>query len=202
MNKGKLHHYWIKYRTTSLLIPLIGMVICGALYVYGMRANNVRMLELKQAVVIADEKNDNIEESLQELRLFVNSHMNTQLRSEDSSEPPIQLVNQFNRYVEAERAKIAAQGSANKVYQEAQSRCESGAIPLTARAQCIQEYVTANSGNNVAELNLPPKELYTFDFASPRWSPDLAGFSLIGIVVFGALLVTRLVAGFYIKKQI
>lgn len=201
MNIGKLHHYWTKYRTATLVVPVAGLLICGGLYIYGMRANNVKMLELKQAVAVADEQNGDIEGALQDLRSFVNSHMNTQLRADESSEPPIQLVGQFNRYIEQERAKIAAQGNANKIYKDAQARCETGAIPLTARAQCIQEYVVANGGSS-EELNLPPKELYTYDFVSARWSPDLAGVSLLGTIFFAVLLVIRLVAGFFIKRKI
>jgi hypothetical protein len=202
MDKSKLHHYWVKYRTPTLFIPLIGLAISGALFIYGMRSNNITMLQLKEAVIVADQQNGDIEGALQELRAYVTTHMNTNMRSDNSTEPPIQLVNQFNRYIEQEQARIASQGDANKVYQEAQASCETGAIPLTARAQCIQEYVTANGGNNVSELVLPPKELYTFDFASPRWAPDLPGITMIISIIFGVLLATRLVAGKIITAKL
>lgn len=201
MNKRSLHHHWVKYHSLTLLVPLLGVVIFGSLTIYGLRANNLKMLELKQAVVIADEQNADVEESLQELRSHVNSHMNTNMRSDDSSEPPIQLVNKFNRYVDAEQAKITAQGSANAIYLEAQGQCENGNIPLTARAQCMQDYILEHGGEP-GGLNLPPKELYTYDFASPRWSADLAGVSMIFTIIFGIALIIRLVAGKVIKSQI
>lgn len=158
------------------------------------------MLELKQAVYIADEQNGDIEGALQDLRSFVNSHMNTQLRSPDATEPPIQLINQFNRYIEAEQAKIASQDG-NQIYRDAQARCETGAIPLTARAQCIQEYIVANGGN-ASQLSIPPKELYTFDFVSPLWSPDVAGISLVLAILSIALLIIRLIIGRVLKHEL
>jgi hypothetical protein len=158
------------------------------------------MLQLKEAVYIADEQNGDIEGALQELRSFVNTHMNTQLRSPDATEPPIQLINQFNRYIEAEQAKLSNQDS-NQVYRDAQARCETGAIPLTARAQCIQEYIVANGGN-VNQLTIPPKELYTFDFVSPRWSPDVAGISIVLATLGGILLIIRLIIGRVLKNEL
>jgi hypothetical protein len=200
VDKGKLHHYWIAFRKPSLYVLISATIFFSILAVYSLRANNLRMLELKQAVYVADEQNGDIEGALQELRSFVNSHMNTQLRSPDATEPPIQLLNQFNRYIEAEQAKIANQDG-NQVYKDAQARCETGAIPLTARAQCIQEYIVANGGN-VSQLTIPPKELYTFDFVSPRWSPDIAGISLLLAIVSGILLLSRLIIGKVLTKEL
>ena len=165
-----------------------------------LRDNNLRMLELKQAVYVADEQNGDIEAALQNLRDFVTTHMNTQMRSPDASEPPIQLVNQFNRLLQAEQARLASQ-DASQVYRAAQLACESGAIPLTARAQCIQEYVIANGGQ-ISESSLPPKELYTFDFASPRWSFDLAGVAIVLAVLSASLSIIRLIVGRVAKQRL
>ena len=194
MNRAKAHHYWKALKTPSLIVLIISALLFSGIAVYALRANNLRMLELKQAVFVADEQNGDVEAALQELRSFVNAHMNTRLRPADSTEPPIQLVNQFNRYIEAEQAKLAAQGGSSIVYQQAQARCETGAIPLTARAQCIQEYVLANGGT-VKELTVPPKELYTYDFVSPSWSFDIAGIAIILAGLSVLLLLARLVLG-------
>lgn len=200
MDKTKLHHYWIAFRKPSLYILLVSIVLWSALAVYALRANNLHMIELKQAVYTADEQNGDVELALQNLRDFVTSHMNTQMRSQDASEPPIQLVNQFNRLLQVEQARLANQ-DASQVYRAAQQACETGAIPLTARAQCIQEYVVANGGQ-VAESSLPPKELYTFDFASPRLSFDLAGIAIVLAVISILLLITRLIIGRIAKQQL
>ena len=201
MDKAKLHHYWVRLSAPLLFIPIIGLVIFSALFVYGMRQNNVTMLNLKQKVIIADEQDGDIEGALQELRSFVTTHMNTNMRNSGSLEPPLQLVNEYNRAVADLKAKQNDQDSANKVYQDAQARCETGAIPLTARAKCIQDYVSANVGSTNEPL-LPAKELYIFDFASPKWSPDLAGISLILSIFLVFIIIIRLVAGRYINYKL
>lgn len=200
MDKGKIHHYWIAFRKPSLYFLIISTVFFSGLAVYSLRVNNLQMLQLKEAVYAADEQNGDIETALQDLRSFVNTHMNTQLRSPDATEPPIQLINQFNRYIEAEQAKISNQDS-NQIYKDAQAQCETGAIPLTARAQCIQEYIVANGGS-ASQLTIPPKELYTFDFVSPRWSPDVAGMAIVLAIISGILLIIRLLIGRVLKNEL
>lgn len=200
MDKSKVHHYWVAFKKPSLYVLVVGTILFSGLAVYGLRANNLRMLELKEAVYVADEQNGDIEGALQELRSYVNTHMNTKLRSDDATEPPIQLVNQFNRYIQAEQAKID-NNDGNRVYRDAQAKCETGAIPLTARAQCIQEYIVANGGSSV-QFSVPPKELYTFDFVSPRWSPDLAGISIVLAAICGTLLILRLALGRFMKYEL
>jgi hypothetical protein len=200
MDKSKVHHYWVAFKKPTLYFFVICAVLFSTLAVYSLRANNLKMLELKQAVLVADEKNGDIEGALQQLRAFVTTHMNTAMRTQDASEPPIQLINQFNRYMQAEQARVANQDT-NKIYREAQARCESGAIPLTARAQCIQEFVLANGGG-VQQLTIPPKELYTFDFASPRWAFDLAGISIILATTFYLLLIFRFIFARIMKHKL
>ena len=53
-------------------------------------------------------------------------------------------------------------------------------------------------------LTLPtiPDALYKFDFVSPAWSMDLAGWSIVATVVSFALFVILLIADFWFKKNI
>jgi hypothetical protein len=177
-------------------------VLCGAISIYALRANNLKMLKLKQAVFTADQQDSDITAALNNLRQFVYSHMNTNLSAGSSStEPPIQLVNQFNRDVSTARAKLASTGSADQVYKDAQIKCEQPSLAVPARAQCIEDYITVH-GNGIPQLSLPPKELYTFNFASPIWSPDLAGWSLVVTFILGLLLLARLITGLFIKRYL
>lgn len=201
IDKSKLHHYWNLWRKPSLIILTAGLLIFGTIAVFSLRQNNLTMLKLKQAVIVADEQNGDIETSLKKLRNYVNNHMNTKMRSDDVTEPPVRLVNQFNKLIEAEQARIAAAGNDTGLYKEIQARCASSSRRVTDQAQCIQEYIAAQQGQ-IAAFSLPPKELYTFDFASPRWSFDVAGLSLVLAGVFGAALVIRLVAGALIKRSL
>lgn len=202
MNKHRISGIWHKVGDISLVGLIIAFMIFAGISIFALRANNMRMTELRQAVYTADENDGDVELALRDLRTFVYGHMNTDLRAgSTSSQPPIQLVNRFERAVAAEQARVAAQNNATQVYADAQARCEKSSIPLTARAQCIQDYVAAN-GKGIPQLSLPPKEFYTFDFASPFWSPDIAGWALVATVLVGLLLLARLLAGFAVKLYI
>lgn len=193
---------WHRIQDISLLGIIVALIISAGISIFALRANNLKMTKLRQAVYVADEKGINIEPALRDLRAFVYGHMNTNLRAgSSSSEPPIQLVNRFNKAVAAEQARVAAQNNSTKVYADAQAQCERASLPLTARAQCIQDYVSTH-GNGVPQLNLPPKEFYTFDFASPFWSPDLAGWSLVVTVALFVLLLLRLAAGIVVRMYV
>lgn len=202
MTKHQIHGYWKRFKDSSLILLAIIVLVSGVVAVVALRANNQKMITLKNAVYAADEASGDVEAALKNLRAHVYSHMNTNMRAgSNSNEPPIQLVNQFNRIVAAEQARVSAMNNSAKVYADAQARCEKSNIPLTARAQCIQDYVSAN-GNGIQQLNLPPKEFYTFDFASPTWSPDLAGLALLVFAVSMILLIIRIIAGYFIKMYL
>lgn len=202
MKKRKVYGIWHRFKNLSLATLIIIFIVSLVISVLSLRSNNLNMVKLRQAVFNADKQNGDINGALNNLRKYVYGHMNTNLRTgSTSSEPPIQLVNQFNRDVDAERARMVAMGSADKVYVDAQTICEKQGIPIVERAQCIQEYVTKN-GKGIPQLKLPAKEVYTFDFASPMWSPDLAGLSIIATIIFGLLLISRFATGFIIKKYL
>jgi hypothetical protein len=202
MSKQTIYGKWHHYRALSLIAIIAGLIISSGVCVYALRQNNLTMTRLRQAVYATDQADGDIETALNNLRQFVYGHMNTDLRVGNSTEPPIQLVNEFNRAVEAEQARIAAlTGQANQVYVDAQRQCEVSSIPLTVRAQCIQDYVSTHA-TNIPQLVLPPKEVYTFDFASPTWSPDLAGWSMLAGLSFIMLLIVRLTLGLFVSRYL
>jgi hypothetical protein len=204
MRKKHLYGLWHQTNNVSLVAVLAAFVISGAVSIYALRANNLHMVHLRQAVYSADQKNGDTKTALDNLREYVYSHMNTNLTAgSQGNEAPIQLVYSYNRAVAAEEARVAALGGTNKVYVDAQAACESE-MPNTAlpyRAQCVENYITSHSSDTVS-LNLPPKELYTFNFVSPFWSPDLAGWSILITAILGLLLVARLITGYIIKKYL
>ena len=181
MRKHTLYGIWHKIGDLSLFTLLVRFFLSVAISIFALRDNNMKMSKLREALYTADERNGDVETALTNLRVFVYGHMNTDLRAgSSSSQPPIQLVNKFNKAVEAERAKYAALGGTNKVYADAQATCEKPYIPLV----------------------LPPKEDYTFDFIGPRWSPDLAGWALVATVVIALFIMVRLIIGIIIKRSL
>ena len=200
MNKRKLYGIWHKYKKISLLVIVVGLIAGSFTAVLALRQNNLNMLKLRQQVVEVDANGGDVNSALIELRNFVFSHMNTQLRTNDAGEPPIQLVASYNRYIADQQTKLTQSGKSD-IYTNAQATCERSSPTLAERVNCIQLFVAENGGQ-VAEINYPPKDLYSFDFASPRWSPDLAGISLLLAIIFAVLLILRLAIGFIIKSYL
>lgn len=178
-----------------VLAFLISLVVTSWL----LRSNNLRMIKLREAVVVADQNDGDIEKALTELRSYVNSHMNTDLRSNGEfaiDEPPIQLVNQYNKAVkEAQKAASISGGnvSSQEIYTAAQNVCQSRGVPVPAIAQCVQDYIAERNAAILPETVYVPKELYSFDFISPKWSADFAGISLLVTFALGIVLSIKLI---------
>jgi hypothetical protein len=136
------------------------------------------MVRLRDAVYTADKNGSGVEGALRELRQYVYSHMNTSLASGPNAvHPPIQLKYTYERL---EQTQEAALGQGNStLYQAAQSYCEGQSDVGSEVISCIQQYA-ANHGVQLAPVSA---SLYEFDFVSARWSPDLAGWSLVVAVL-------------------
>lgn len=195
MNKRVLHHFWTKIRPIRpwyfLALAILSLLVC----LFAMRANNLHMVSLRSQVYQADKNNSDIEGALRALRSFVYGHMNTDLTSgANAVHPPIQLKYTYERLVTAQNAQI--QQANSQIYTAAQRFCEA-AIPSgfsgSYRISCIQSYVTTHG----VIIRPIPKNLYEFDFISPRWSPDLAGWSLVA-----GLLLMVLAAVFWLVDLI
>lgn len=191
MNKRRLHHTWRKLHKFSAWYFLIGFVIWSGIAVVSLRNNNLTALRLRDEVMKVDQDNGDVEAALRELREYMHSHMNTALAVDGGVYPPIQLKYRYERLVEA---SIAKTNQSNTVYADAQKYCEANepeSFYGAGRLTCIQSYIDRQPNIKKQAANIPDS-LYKFDFASPTWSPDLAGWSLVLAGVFGLLFVVRL----------
>lgn len=176
--------------STPVLIGALPILV--ALSIWLLRQNNLTMVELRQTVIKVDTETGDInkvEPHLVALGNYVLGHMNTDLGG------PVELPGSYNTAVERAREKAEASGTASgEVYKKAQQRCENPNIPLTARAQCIQEYVLSNAapGVDAKELEFPDKTLYSYSFAAPRWSADWAGLVVLAACVVFVVLSWRI----------
>ncbi len=162
-----------------LYLFIVSSIIC----IFALRHNNQQMVKLRSAVYAADKKNGDVNTALNSLRRYVYAHMNTNLSSGNNNiKPPIQLEYTYQRLKDAQQSKIDAENS--KIYTDAELYCQSinHAYFGTTRVPCVQNYVI-NHGVKKANINIPAG-LYEFDFVSPTWSPDLAGFSLLASLIF------------------
>lgn len=188
-----MHHLWTKLRDVKPWYFLVLALLSGVVAVFALRNNYLQMVRLKDAVYAADKNGGDTEKALQNLQYYVVRHMNTSLSAgSDTIYPPIQLKYTYDRLVKAESDELASTNTA--LYNDAQKHCE--ALDSTDfsgrnRVPCIQQYVKDHG----QPLKTIPDSLYKFDFVSPVWSPDLAGWSIVvavlSIVAFAVLFVVR-----------
>ena len=177
--------HWRKLRLKNwqLLVILIFLVASS---VYFLRQNNLRMIELRNAVVAADEQGGDVAGALETLNHHVFHHMNTTIVR------PVELVNTYNSQAKA-AIEAANKTSGRDIYAEATAACERRGIPLASIAQCTANYaITNNPGVGPTTINLPDKNRFIYTFATPAWTPDVAGFSLLATGVVALWLLARL----------
>jgi hypothetical protein len=204
INKRHLHHVWRQLRHVHTSYFLVLTIVFATISVFALRNNNVTALKLRDHVLAVDQQNGDIETALRQLRGYIYGHMNTDLATSTSVYPPIQLKYRYDRLEQAEADRVAA-ANTNTVYNDAQTYCERTqpqSFYGAGRLGCIQSYIDTHPGGPVATANPIPDSLYKFDFASPTWSPDLAGWSLVLAALFGLLFIIRFVVERWMRWEL
>lgn len=198
MNKRSLRHFlsWLKHiKTWQLVIMLMIGVVLSASF---LRLNNLEMDRLRSEVVEADKQGDTalIQQRMIRLQNFVSGHMNTSLGK------GFYLEHKYNR--DREAALKAAENTTNpnaSVYQQASVECRArwqGGVSSFRNdyVTCVQERVKALgvAEDPASTLKLPKAESYHYNFISPAWSPDPAGFSVLVCVVITSVIILRLLS--------
>lgn len=155
-----------------------------------LRQNNLHMVERRKAVLVADEQNGNVDKALKDLRAYMARHMNTRMGE------PLQLKYSYERYVKKQIDDAAKSGSTTDAaaYQRAQDECRTS--NTVTYAQCVIDKTSriAPGSNPVTQIKTPPTELYSYQFYSPTWSPDAAGFAT-AIFIFTLLMLMLRIIG-------
>ncbi len=192
MDKKYWHHFWTHYiKPVKIWYLLAAIPVCLIVSGFALRHNNQTMGKLRDAVYTADQNNGNVVAALQKLQTYVTSHMNTNLATNTSVYPPIQLKYTYQRLKDEANAKAAAANA--DLYTTAQKVCEAqnpSDFSGRNRVPCIEAYVSSHGGVKAATI---PDSMYKFNFASPTWSPDFAGWSLVVTALLGVLLVVRII---------
>jgi len=203
MNKRSLHTTFSvikRVRTWQLVVMLlIGLVLSAAF----LRLNNLEMDKRRTAVMQADKLADReaTKQGLIELQRYVSAHMNTSLGN------GFYLEHQYNRDKEA--ALTAATSTTNPnsaVYQQASIECRNrfqGGVASFRNdyVACVAERVRALSPSTDPSvgLKLPKAESYYYNFASPLWSPDLAGIMVLFCLVVTSVILLRIIAAVVLR---
>lgn len=184
MNKKGWYYYRHYLKHFKARYFFILALICLVISVGALRSNNETMINLRNQVYIADKNNNNVQAALDKLQAYVTAHMNTNLSSGSNPVyPPIQLKYTYQRLVSAQDSYVATTNA--NLYTDAENYCQTvipiGTIGFSGkiRVPCIEQYVQTHG----AKASPISASLYEFDFISPVWSPDLAGYSLL----FGTL---------------
>lgn len=188
MDKRRLHHLWTKLNRIKPWYFLAVALVSGVVCVFALRSNNEHMIQLRNAVYKADQNNTDVQAALRSLQSYVTSHMNTDLSTGTSVYPPIQLKYTYERLQQAQTAQL----DNTQVYTDAQHYCEQQnptGFSGRGRVPCIEQYVQSHAATQLPAI--PPAQ-YEFSFASPTWSPDLAGWSLVIAILSGLMFVATL----------
>lgn len=204
----------IKFRnikTWWLIVLLVPLMLLDATL---LRMDHVRMTELRDAVMMADEGEDDaaIEQALVELKEFVFSNVvvnvveNNGVQEVTFGTGPFYLEHQYIRAANKalEEAEAALKGDENpngNVYAMASEVCRAAAIAngwtwsspeyINCMVSEIQKYPAANEIEDTIIAALPSTELYRHNYASPIWAPTLSGFMLLITVLIIVVIFIR-----------
>lgn len=178
-------------KTWQLLILLVLFAFIAATF---LRLNNVGMIQRREAVLHADENGDpdQIKSRLFELQRYVSSHMNTSMGT-------IYLEHTYRH--DSQQVIDIASGDSNpngNIYKKAQEVCAPKFTSYSqAYLQCtvnyLEQYNPADDQvTSVSKLDLPKADAYRHSYASPVWSADFAGFSVLICIVIILTIVLRL----------
>lgn len=173
-------------RTWQLVLLLILAALITATF---LRLNNIGMIERRTAVLNADKQGDNevTRARLFDLQRYSAAHMN-------AASGTIYLQEQYSRDTQAIIEAASARESSDNINLLADQACKAQFGGYSqAYVQCFaSELAKFPSGVNAPDkANLPNPSLYRHDFASPAWSPDFAGFSLLICIVLALAIVAR-----------
>lgn len=179
-----------RVKTWQLVILLI---IAGFVAATFLRLNNIGMVQRREAVINADKEGDqeDVVARLYDLQRYVSSHMNTNLGK------GVYLEHAYSRDLDAWQQKHFGDRNPNgNIYKKAQEVCAPQFSSYSyAYIQCTtNELAKYPSAEELANASSKPRqEAYIHNFASPLWTPDFAGWSVVVVGVILLLIVIRLV---------
>ena len=199
-----------RVKTWQLLIIFVLLLFIEATL---LRFDHIKMTDLKSAVSVADESEDDqaIADALNSLNNFVRTHTVVNVVDKNGESfisfgtGPIYLEHQYLRKATEALASAEAKAGTDEnpngnVFAKAMDVCKPLAIAygwawnsqgyLDCMTGEIAKYPTAESIQDTYVASLPSTALFRYDFASPIWTPTLSGFfSIICLALFAILII-------------
>ena len=169
-----------------------------------------------------EEIDNNLKATLTELKQYTYSHIVIKFIEKNGRNVltfgtgPFYLENQYNRKATTALAEAENQlkqtGDSNpngNVFAKAMETCKPQAIThgwawnspgyLNCMTGVINSYPSTDQLTTSLAANIPPTSLYRYDFSSPVWAPNLAGFSILFCLLIFILILLRFI-GFLILR--
>lgn len=194
VNKGKIRHSiqgLQRVKTWQLVVLLLLASFISATF---LRLNNIGMVERRAAVMSADQEGnqDVIIQRMYHLQQYVSSHMNTDLGR------GVYLEASYARDLQDwQKNQYGSSNPNGNIYEKAQEVC---APRFSSYSQAYLQCTTSElakypaASDPATDTSKPRQEAYIHSFASPMWSPDFAGWSLVVCGVILLLIVIRLIS--------
>ena len=211
-----------KLKGWMLLIILAVLLFLDATI---LRVNHIRMTELRDAVMVADEANDDIliAEGLIKLKEFVFSNTVINIVEENGGQVvsfgtgPFYLEHQYLRAAQAALEKAEAEMKSDEnpngnIYGLAGETCKALALAngwtwdnvnfINCMVTEINKYPSAGEIQDTIIAALPSTELYRHNYASPVWTPSLLGWLTILTLVVVVVIFIRILVWIVLRLSL
>jgi hypothetical protein len=226
LSKNKLRQTLARvFRLSSWKIALI-LILLGFLAATLLRFDHIKMTELREAVMAADEANDDekISSALEALHSFTLKHIIFNTIEDNGQQQivfgtgPFYLENQYLR--KANEAVAAAQkeiqnNSSNpngNIYKKVASVCDAQGkrygwrYPDKRYINCwvneLSAYPSLSSMDAYGAASLPSTELFRHEYSSPIWYPCASGIVILLCLILALILAVRLVIWIVLRLAI
>ena len=197
----------------QLILILIPLLFVTATL---LRLDHLRMAELRDEVLAADELGDEtiLQEKLLALQEFTFKHVVVNVVERNGMQNitfgtgPFYLEGQYLRaaniaIAEAED-KLSDDSNPNgNIYAAVSAICRPQAIAngwawnspgyLNCWTSELDKYPASEELNSQLTADVPPTELFRYNYASPIWAPSWAGWAILACVIIIAIVIIRLI---------
>ena len=208
-------------KTWQLILILLPLLFVAATL---LRFDHLKMLDLRAAVLAADQANDDqaIVDSLQKLKDFTDTHTVINIVEKNGRQEltfgtgPFYLENLYIRTataaIAAAEKKLAETGDTNpngNIFAKAMSICKPQAIAngwawnspgyLNCMTGEINKYPASDNITDTLTADVPSTGLYRYDFASPAWAPNATGFVILACIILTVVIFIRILIWFILR---
>lgn len=186
-----VRHIYKQVQRIKIWQLIIVLILSGFITATFLRLNNIGMSQRRESVLSADReaRDDDMMNRLFDLQRYSSAHMNADTGQFD-------LTEQYKRDVDkAVTEALSSANSNSRINAEVEAICRPRFSSTSmAYVQCFKDELEKypSSPNPDEEVSLPSPALYRHSFASPLWSPDFAGFSLLFFMLVAFVILIRL----------